>query len=159
MVRAAVGHLELWKARKYCADYLPPPRRQASRAPMPSICGEWREGHATRMMSHHPQSLTPLRLTAIVCATAAIRPPPVCRPAHFRRPDQPMNLICSPIAARRCAHALQTLLDSIRLNPEAGVAHSTFDGTKVGLQRVSASPESTRQDTSHYVEIPAVQSR
>ena len=26
MVRAAVGHLELWKAIKSCADYLPPPR-------------------------------------------------------------------------------------------------------------------------------------
>ena len=65
-VRTAVGHLESWKSRKYCPSPLPPPRRQVSRAPTPPVLGE---RHATCMVSHHPQSLTPL--TAMVCGYPA----------------------------------------------------------------------------------------
>ena len=105
MVRAAVGHLELWKARKYCADYLPPPRRQASRAPMPSICGEWREGHATRMMSHHPQSLTPL--TAMVCGypAAACLPASTLPPPRSAHEPHLFPNCCSQMCSRPCRTA------------------------------------------------------
>ena len=104
-VRTAVAHHESWKSRKSCPRPLPPPRRQVSRSPTASILGE---RHASRMLSHHPQSLTGMTpVTAMVygypaAACLPARTLPLPRSAH--EPHLFPNC-CSQMCSRPCRTA------------------------------------------------------